>query len=774
MVHRPPAQFLRLASVLAVLLASRDATAAVTHTHLAGHSRSVYPWFQPVQSFHESGDVEVAVDPTRLPNLVGQTVDAYVVLAKSAAEWGSDRSLVDVRGAPDVRSITGTTIQENTFPLAAPFELNGDAGAGLGVGYDVVLDVDRDATLSDGDVLDGGTAEAGLYSIRDTTEPGPLAVTSFTNNAGFFLTQLVYAPTSIAALGEVPIVFIGHGWTHDYTWYDHIGNHLASYGYVVVSFRNDVGNGDPAGTQTASQTTLTNTDYVLGHLATLGGGVLDGHVDAHRIVWMGHSTGGEAIVRAYTRVVDGTYLPLHYAPADLVLLCSIAPVNWLTPEVCSPRAVNYHVFLGASDVDTSNEPFNSYMQALVNYERGRGNKQLVYVHGAGHEDFHNGPGASPADGPDLIGRAATHQVVKGYVLPLVELYTKGNPAAREFFTRMYDDFHPAGIGANVVIANEYREAASAGSFVIDDFQSAPELTGSSSGGAVTTNALNLQEVLMRDHDGSFAWTGFQPSNGMTRSRFAGDSSRCAVFDWGPTATRFYELEVIASMRDFTGREFLSFRACQGTRHPQTVALDGPMSFTVTLRDGSGVSSSIDFGASGKITRPYLRTGLGAGAGWANEFTTVRLRLADFLTNGSGLDLSDVATVRFDFGTGFGSPRGRIGLDDIAVSAAVEVPVAAPVLPVTGGGLLVRAAPNPFRAATTIHYRVRHETSVRVSVYDAAGRLVRRLGGGARGAGPNEERWDGFDRAGRSVAPGVYFVRLEADGERSSTRVVRLR
>ena len=226
MVHGP-ARLLQLAS-LAVSLTWGDGAAAVTHTQLAGHSCATYPWFQPVQSFHESGDVEIAVDPTRLQNLVGGTVDVYVVLAKSAAAWASDPSLVDVRGAPDVRSISGTTIQENTFPLAAPFGLNGDAGAGLGVAYDVVLDVDRDGTLSDGDMLDGGGAEAGLYCIRDTTQPGPLAVTSFTNNAGFFLTQLVYYPASIGTLGEVPIVFIGHGWTHDYTWYDHIGNHLAS------------------------------------------------------------------------------------------------------------------------------------------------------------------------------------------------------------------------------------------------------------------------------------------------------------------------------------------------------------------------------------------------------------------------------------------------------------------------------------------------------------------------------------------------------------------
>ena len=504
------------------------------------------------------------------------------------------------------------------------------------------------------------------------------------------------------------------------------------------------------------------------------GGILDGHIDTSKIVWMGHSTGGEAVVRAYTRVLDGGFVPQHFAAADIVLISSIAPVNWLPPETCSPRSVNYHLFLGASDVDTSNEPIPSYVQSIVNYERGRGDKQLIYVHGAGHEDFHNGPDPSPVEGPDPIGRAATHQVVKGYVLPLVELYAKGNPAGREFFTRMYEDFHPAGIGANVVIANEYKESQTAEQFVVDDFQSASALNLSSSGGAVTTDVLNLQEVLMRDFDGALNWTGLQPSNGMTRSRFAGDSARCAVFDWGTSAPRFYELEVVPPMRDFSEREFLSFRACEGTRHPQTVALDGPMSFTVMLRDGSGTSSSIDFGVAGRITRPYQRTGLGSGAGWANEFMTVRIRLADFQTNGSGIDLSDIAAVRFDFGAAFGSPRGRIGLDDIAVTGVVPAAVAAPIDSSPSSAIFVVAAPNPFRAATTISYHLSREGNVRLSMYDTAGRLVRDLARGHRSGGINEEPWDGRDGHGQAVAPGVYFLRLETGANRAEARVVRLR
>jgi hypothetical protein len=157
---------------------------------------------------------------------------------------------------------------------------------------------------------------------------------------------------------------------------------------------------------------------------------------------------------------------------------------------------------------------------------------------------------------------------------------------------------------------------------------------------------------------------------MTRARFAGDDPRCVVFDW-LAADVFYELEVPSGSRDFAAADFLSFRAAQGTRHPETVNHDDAMRFTVELSDGAGVTSSLEFGSYGHLTRPYQRTGYGSGAGWANEFNTIRIRLADFTTNGSGIDLGDIVAVRFRVGPSFGAKQGRIGLDDVEVIRAYE-------------------------------------------------------------------------------------------------------
>ena len=652
---------------LATLLAVYGTTCPddIAQTELAGNSLAGYPHFEYVRAFHEDEPLQVAIDPTRFPDIVGLTGDIYVVDAKSEFVWTIDTSLVDVTaGGFQTETFGGTTIQNNTFTVAAASELSGDAGAGLGVGYDVVFDMNQDGELNAGDYIDGLSDEAGLFIVADTTQPGPYAVTEVIYSGGSWLGQDTYYPTDIASMGELPLVVVSHGNGHSYVWYDHIGYHLASYGYIVMSHQNNTG----PGIQTASTTTLTNTDYIIGNQDIIQGGVLDGHLDSSRITWIGHSRGGEGVVRAHTRVRLGGYTPTNFTLDDIALISSIAPVTHVGPASRStPHDVNYHMFIAGSDADVTGSPSSGSSKPLAFYERAFGNKQVDYVQGAGHGDFHDGGGSSVATGPDRIGRPTTHLVVKGYYLPLVELYIEGNLAAKDFFSRLYEGFHPAGIPGHVIVANEYREAESTGNFVLDDYQTETGTGTSSSGGSVTFDVLSANEVLMRDQDGSFYWTGSQPSNGMTMYRYSDDRGRCGVFDWTTTASRFYELEVIAGERDFSDNAYLSFRACQGTRHPETDALNSPLSFTATLRDGSGTTSSIDFANFGRITRTYLRGGSGTGFGWANEFNTVRIRLTDFLNNGSGIDLTDIVAIRFEFGAAYGSNRGRIGIDDIEVT-----------------------------------------------------------------------------------------------------------
>lgn len=86
--------------------------------------------------------------------------------------------------------------------------------------------------------------------------------------------------------------------------------------------------------------------------------------------------------------------------------------------------------------------------------------------------------------------------------------------------------------------------------------------------------------------------------------------------------------------------------------------------------------------------------------------------------------------------------------------------------------LANCRPNPFNPRTTIGYALSDRRVVRLSVFDVRGRLVNRLVNEEQPAGRHEAVWDGRDGAGRGVASGTYFYRLEA-GDFRRTRAMTL-
>ena len=73
--------------------------------------------------------------------------------------------------------------------------------------------------------------------------------------------------------------------------------------------------------------------------------------------------------------------------------------------------------------------------------------------------------------------------------------------------------------------------------------------------------------------------------------------------------------------------------------------------------------------------------------------------------------------------------------------------------------------------TRIRFSLTEAAAVNLHVYDAAGRLVRRLlHGEVCARGDNATVWNGRDDANRQVAAGVYFCRLEAGGNEAVTRI----
>ena len=108
----------------------------------------------------------------------------------------------------------------------------------------------------------------------------------------------------------------------------------------------------------------------------------------------------------------------------------------------------------------------------------------------------------------------------------------------------------------------------------------------------------------------------------------------------------------------------------------------------------------------------------------------------------------------------GLDRGAVYLLSLAGSATVDV-----------GGALAGARPDGLGAAhpsvflrrTTLPFRLSAAGRVRIEVWDATGRLARRLLDEETSAGEHQAVWDGSEDSGRPAPPGAYFVRMTLNG-----------
>jgi flagellar hook assembly protein FlgD len=88
--------------------------------------------------------------------------------------------------------------------------------------------------------------------------------------------------------------------------------------------------------------------------------------------------------------------------------------------------------------------------------------------------------------------------------------------------------------------------------------------------------------------------------------------------------------------------------------------------------------------------------------------------------------------------------------------------------------LLAASPNPFTQGTTLRYRLPERQEAALRIYSVDGRLVSTLVEGVAEAGWHDARWDGRDMAGRDVASGLYFARLETGKEVTIGKLMVLR
>lgn len=119
-----------------------------------------------------------------------------------------------------------------------------------------------------------------------------------------------------------------------------------------------------------------------------------------------------------------------------------------------------------------------------------------------------------------------------------------------------------------------------------------------------------------------------------------------------------------------------------------------------------------------------------------------------------------------FASGDGAPPGGLNADAGHPAAGAAAP----------GFTISARGPNPLRPGvpTTFDLALPRPAAASVDVFDASGRLVRRLTDVGSARGRASFSWDAQDERGRAVAAGSYWLSIRAGDARESRRVVVLR
>jgi len=83
-------------------------------------------------------------------------------------------------------------------------------------------------------------------------------------------------------------------------------------------------------------------------------------------------------------------------------------------------------------------------------------------------------------------------------------------------------------------------------------------------------------------------------------------------------------------------------------------------------------------------------------------------------------------------------------------------------------------PNPSLAGARIRFSLPQPARVRLAIFDASGRTIRKLEDRELAPGRHDLAWDGRRDSGEPASAGVYWVALVADGRNLTRRFAMLR
>ena len=117
--------------------------------------------------------------------------------------------------------------------------------------------------------------------------------------------------------------------------------------------------------------------------------------------------------------------------------------------------------------------------------------------------------------------------------------------------------------------------------------------------------------------------------------------------------------------------------------------------------------------------------------------------------------------------GNGVPLGTFTFTLLTTSDVDDSPAHLPIS-------VLPARPNPAPGQVTLRWNLEQTDHVDLLIYDAGGRLIRHLLSGEGSVGLNEVSWNGRDRRGGAVPPGVYYYSVQTPVRSQRGRVVIVR
>ncbi|MCK5775522.1 MAG: T9SS type A sorting domain-containing protein [Bacteroidales bacterium] len=84
---------------------------------------------------------------------------------------------------------------------------------------------------------------------------------------------------------------------------------------------------------------------------------------------------------------------------------------------------------------------------------------------------------------------------------------------------------------------------------------------------------------------------------------------------------------------------------------------------------------------------------------------------------------------------------------------------------------LKLSPNPLRHNLSISYCLQSQAQVELSIYTETGKLIKSLISKTQESGPHHYSWNAKDELGKRVSSGVYFIKLQIDGQVITKKII---